>query len=294
MEIDVSMFDYVDFEDVADTDQKIGTLGDVVQLSDDISSHRFLESSSDLIRWQELMSYNAVLHDSMSESLVLTDEIYHCKGVADDFIQFFDSFFGNYHTLQDSLVLVETMDGSAGQGILDTLLFSEVMIGNSVVHRGFSDTITFNGNISGIKYNYHQPISPLPPPPPPPPPPANNVTFTSLFGLAPPVTFPAPKFGDSRTTNFKRINKTSRGDDIIISGEDNWHPTFLHKLEWEYLSERNLDKLRAFMKAHVGIPVSVHSHYGETWKVIFLRPDVEFSQVGRENRTVTLDMQIVQ
>lgn len=286
MSIDVSMFDYVDFVDVVDTDQKIGTWEDTIALSDSISSHRFTESFDDLIRYQDRMEYNASLVRTMTDTLPFSESIYWRQGHMTDLLQFFDVFSGNNHVLSDSLVFIETLTGNVGVALSDELGFSDSIQYDSVLHRTTADSLNFIGSISGFRFSYTIPVSPLPPPP-------NNVTLVSTIGLGS-VTLHAPKFGDSSTTNFKRVNKTSRGDDIIISGEPNWFPTFLHKLEFEYLSEEKCTKLRDFLRKHVGIPVNVTSHYGETWKVIFLRPEVEFSQVGRENRTLTLDMQIVQ
>lgn len=118
--------------------------------------------------------------------------------------------------------------------------------------------------------------------------------MSSIFG-GDVLVLPNPKLGDAHTINFKRINRTSRGNDLILDVPDaNWQPTFLHKYEWEYLKEDEIIRLKGFVARHVGIPVFVTGIYGESWKVIFLRPDLEFSQVGVENRAVTLDMQIVQ
>lgn len=123
-----------------------------------------------------------------------------------------------------------------------------------------------------------------------------SVRFISSLNAADTLSLPNPKLGDSHTINWKRINRTSRGNDLILDVPDaNWQPTFLHKYEWEYLKQTEEDALRGFVRRHVAIPVFLEGVYtNEYWKVIFLRPDTEFSQVGRENRTVTLDMQIVQ
>lgn len=123
-----------------------------------------------------------------------------------------------------------------------------------------------------------------------------SVTFTSSVNSADILKLPNPKFGDQHTINWKRINRTSRGNDLILDTPDaNWKPTFLHKYEWEYLLQLQENALRAFVGRHVGIPVFLEGVYtNEYWKVVFLRPDAEFAQVGRENRGVTLDMQIVQ
>lgn len=122
-----------------------------------------------------------------------------------------------------------------------------------------------------------------------------SITFVSSINGQDIIVMPNPKFGNNDTINFKRINRTSRGNDLIIDVPDaNWKPTLLHKYEWEYLGENKLNAMKAFVARNIGYPVFVASLYGPTWKVIFLRPDAEFAQVGVENRALTLDMQEVQ
>ena len=122
------------------------------------------------------------------------------------------------------------------------------------------------------------------------------VVLTSSLDSSDTITLDNPKLGNEDTINFHRIDRKTRGGDIILANPDpvNWQPTFLHKYEWEYLSEKDVTALKAFMGRDVAVPVFVTGIYGENWKVIFLRPDAEFAQPGRENRTITLDMQIVQ
>lgn len=122
------------------------------------------------------------------------------------------------------------------------------------------------------------------------------IKFTSFDNPLDFIELPNPKFGDTHTINFKRINRTSRGNDLILDVPDaNWTPVFMHRYDFEYLSDEKKLLFKAFVSRHVGLPVTVLGLYeDEEWKVIFLRPDMEFPQVGFENRTLSVDMQIVQ
>lgn len=119
------------------------------------------------------------------------------------------------------------------------------------------------------------------------------ISFLSPYGDT--IELPNPEFGDKDTINFKRVNRESRGNDLIIAGQAGWpSPTRLLNYEFQGLAEAKKELLKSFLARHVGIPVTLTDHYGVQWYVIFLRPDAEFSQVGVENRTVTLDMQVIQ
>lgn len=285
MEFDVDFFDFVNFTDEADTQTQIGTLAETLSLNDSMDGHYSVVSTTDLLTLDDSITFNAVYHFALADTLSFTDEIYHLRGTATDLLQLFDSFTGVV-PLNDFLDLEDMITGVDSTLYGDTVDLEDVISYNYITQQSLSDTFGFNDSFSGFVFNYTVPAVPIVTPLP-------TVVLTSTINLGS-VTLPAPEFGDSRTQNYKRINKVTRGDDIIISGEPNWFPTFLRKYEWTYLSEDKCIALRAFMKNHVGIPVSVLNHYGETMVVVFLRPDAEFSQVGRENRTVTLDMQVVE
>lgn len=120
------------------------------------------------------------------------------------------------------------------------------------------------------------------------------ITFTSTINPLDAMILPNPKFGDSHSIKFKRINRTSRGNDLILTNPDpaDWTPQFLEKYDFEYLSIWERDNFRAFVLRNLGVPVKVLGLYEtDTWTVIFIQPDAAFAQVGRENRTTSVDMQ---
>jgi hypothetical protein len=120
-----------------------------------------------------------------------------------------------------------------------------------------------------------------------------SIILTSSVDSRDHLTLPNPKFGDSNTINFKRINRETRGNDLILRGESGWLPTELLRWEWEYLRDNEKILLKAFIARNVGLPVYTVDHYGVARTVVFLKPETEFSQVGVDNRTAALDMQII-
>ena len=122
------------------------------------------------------------------------------------------------------------------------------------------------------------------------------IVFTSVINPTDTISLPNPKFGDAHSIHNKRINRTSRGNDLILRNPDpaDWTPTFLHKYDFEYLSRYERDAFYGFMQRNLGQPVTVNGLYeADNWTVLFIRPDNEFAHVGRENRVTSVDMQIV-
>jgi hypothetical protein len=116
------------------------------------------------------------------------------------------------------------------------------------------------------------------------------ITFEDQFGIT--IQLDNPKLADTDTLNFKRVNRETRGNDLIIADVGHF-TTELIRFEWEYMSEEKCAELRGFLRRNVGLPVTLTDHYAVEREVIYLRPDTEISQIGRENRTAILDMQVL-
>jgi hypothetical protein len=115
----------------------------------------------------------------------------------------------------------------------------------------------------------------------------------TLQGAHGSITLDNPKFGDTNTLVLNRILRETRGNDLVMKNVPGWTGTELMRWEWDYLTDQKLRTLRHFFEAHIGLVVQTTDHYGVVRNVLFLKPDAEFSQIGFDNRTFTLDMQVL-
>lgn len=119
-------------------------------------------------------------------------------------------------------------------------------------------------------------------------------SLTSTQNTSDTLQLDNPAFNNSDTVNLNRINRQSRGLDLIVSSESGWTPFFNRRYNWIYMSEDKRNSLIQFMLRNTGFPVTWVDMYGNSYNVVILNQDAQVAQVGRENRTVTLDMQEVQ
>jgi hypothetical protein len=102
-----------------------------------------------------------------------------------------------------------------------------------------------------------------------------------------------PDFNDSESITYKRLNKTTRGNTPIIVGIAGWFPKKARKVTFSYLCEKETDRIRAFWRRNAGLPVTLTDIYEEERTVILQNPEFEMANVGRFNRTITLDLYVL-
>lgn len=117
-----------------------------------------------------------------------------------------------------------------------------------------------------------------------------EVTFTD--GIIT-ITLHCPDFNDTESTTYKRLNKVSRGNTPIITGIAGWLPRKARKMTFSYLKEIETDRIRAFWRRNAGLPVTLTDIYGDVRTVILQNPEFEMANVGRFNRTITLDLYVL-
>jgi hypothetical protein len=294
-----SMLDLVSLTDQITSTTKIGALGDAFSFAEGISCNFKFSSFLDTVAFADRidLASGRLINVNWSDVISWLEETHprsHIESLSDVFYMIDWFVIPNIYQLNDTLVFTDTFSVIAATALSDQLVFTDTLTLNGNLSKVFSDTLTLNDAFTGFVNLPWKPLYPVVDPfmdgwagcdP-------SNITMTDPDGVT--IGLPMPKFGNNETINFKRVNKTSRGNDIIIRSIPGWQSEFLQRFEWDYLSEAQKDRLKLFVSKNVGRPVDVAGIYGEVWKVIFLRPDTEFSQVGRENRTVTIDMQKVE
>ncbi len=107
------------------------------------------------------------------------------------------------------------------------------------------------------------------------------------------ITLPSPDFGDSESFEYTRVNKKSRGGDLIIFRDPNWPKTRVYKKHWPYLSQELRSKFLLFLRNHLGKQLTMVDHEGNTKTVVVRTPDAEFSEPARTLHSVELEFEEV-
>lgn len=177
----------------------------------------------------------------------------------------------------DVLTLVDSATVSQSKTVTSTLVLTDsatCVLENAV---SASDGLTLKDTAGAYLSNPWKEVAP--------PEVASYYELISSVNSLDKVRLPSPKFGNSNTVTYKRINRESRGNALIIEGYPEWKPERLQRFEFDYMCPGQAHKLFEFMKRHVGLPI-----YADGVLVLLNKPDAELSQIGRQNRTIILDM----
>lgn len=285
----MDIVDLLEFVDTVDCQLKYAAIDDQLFFFEQLKCNRVSATVSETLTFIEQIRVQKFLNVRVTDYLGFEDRVVPrvLFGVVSDTLVFTD-FPKRIPGINDKLVFIDSVSGFTSSFPSDRLVFVESL--NVKIQRSpaVNESLGFYDSVSA--YVANKPWFPIIEP----------------FGLAETggirltrqsrvVDLPAPKFGDVDTLTLKRINRTSRGNSLIVSKVPTWWNKTLKRFEWDYLKPSVFDDLQSFLNVNVGKPVLINGIYtsDHTFFVIFLKPEAEYSQIGRENYTVILDMQVV-
>lgn len=100
-----------------------------------------------------------------------------------------------------------------------------------------------------------------------------------------------PDFDDTYRYEFTRIDRRSRGGDILISRDPIWPDNKTFKIAFSYLNEEEINKLHAFMEESLGKTIRYLNYDSVEWEGYITNPQTESAQVGRANYSIAIEFQ---
>jgi hypothetical protein len=288
----VSADDVLIFADMAFSNIRAETLEDTVSFADGIFSNFKYFQISELLRLNDMafFSYgikNVAISDSLSFSEILIPRSYSVS--ASDFLILQDVLSKPpAGSVVDLLSLLDLAAVAWSRGLdRDILTFTDTMLVKIFGNKILLDALSFSGAFSAALIN--RAILDTP---------SGYVAPTTglkvyLQDNVETLTIDNPDFGDSDTVNYKRINRDIRGYTHIIQGISGWLPRKTKKMVFTYLKESEANNIVAFWRRNAGRPVTLTDMYGTTYNVILQNPEFEVAQVGRFNRTLTMDFYVL-
>lgn len=274
----MQLLDFLNLQDSLTVNKVM--LVDVLSITDSISTNVTLNSILESLSLVDSLEMTRNSVQILSDTLVLTDRM--VREV--HFVDFTDHLFiydllSKVPTLQEKLTISDSLVAAKALGFRDNLGLVDSLSFETTRLLSLFDILVVQDRV------FAQASLPLPAP-------STEITFTDLSGQT--LVLDNPKFANTNTIEFKRINRNSRGNDLILKGFSTWEPKFLQRYEWDYIQPLLLKSAMDFVVRNVGLPVTIEGLYAEVKTVLLIKPDVEFSQIGRENHTFILDMQETQ
>jgi len=105
------------------------------------------------------------------------------------------------------------------------------------------------------------------------------------------VTVMSPDFDNTEALQFTRVNKKTRGGDLIIFRDPQWPKSMTLTYTWKYLSMKDRDNLMNFVANTVGQVFNLLDYEGNNHSVYIKNPDTDFSRQQKQFSQVRLDFE---
>lgn len=100
-----------------------------------------------------------------------------------------------------------------------------------------------------------------------------------------------PDFGNKDSVESRRINRKTRGGDLIVMRDTIWPVTEILEMTFSYLKESQVNAIVEFLRMTLGQQVGLVDYEGRAWTGIILTPSESISTQGRDNIQVTIQFQ---
>lgn len=176
----------------------------------------------------------------------------------------------------------QTVTGNGCRAVKSTLQFNQT-VGVAMVR---TRTITQNpGLLSGVSAWIADP---------------NFNYLNPTFTVVPQVRFKygdyqfyirKPDFDDSYRYDFTRINRRSRGGDLLIARDPIWPSTKSFSVRFTFLSQSEIDLLLYFMKLSLGKRCRYLNYDNVEWEGFITNPQTQAQAIGRGNNGITIEFE---
>lgn len=115
--------------------------------------------------------------------------------------------------------------------------------------------------------------------------------LTMTFGSRT-ITLRNPDFGNKHGIEVRRIQRKTRGGDLIVVRDPAWAKTSFFDYKFSFLTQDKLSELLAFMKETLGQIITITDHEGFVRQGIIISPSDPVSQEGREDYQAGFKVQV--
>lgn len=117
-----------------------------------------------------------------------------------------------------------------------------------------------------------------------------TAVFQMVFG-ATTLVLRNPDFGNEEQMAYQRINRRSRGGDLIVYADPNWPKPKTQKYTISNLSETQKEEFISFVDLSLGGLITLTDHHNRQWTGFIATPDLEITHVGICNYSISFEFE---
>lgn len=114
--------------------------------------------------------------------------------------------------------------------------------------------------------------------------------LTLSFGVKT-VSLPDPDFGNDESIKYRKIQRETRGKELIIGPATGYTKTNRYSYSFSWLTETQAQDLRDFVKGTLGQIVTLVDFEGNTYTGFIITPAISFSEPNRCNITTKFEFE---
>jgi len=107
------------------------------------------------------------------------------------------------------------------------------------------------------------------------------------------LTLRSPEWGDTESLEYTRVNRRTRGGDLIIFRDENWPKAQLFRLTFSLLKDEK-EKVFNLIRRSLGKNIIFTDHEGYSWTGIITNPETPITKDNRYGETVVIEFQVVE
>lgn len=93
--------------------------------------------------------------------------------------------------------------------------------------------------------------------------------------------FRRPIMGNKDDISFQRVNRKTRGGDLILFRDNMWPKTEVLDLTFDFDTDVEGHRLLQFIRATTGVNIHYRDHENRLWYGVIQNPDTELVAAGR-------------
>lgn len=189
-----------------------------------------------------------------------------------------------FEEIGSDLVLGQDVSGERANAPKGILELTQEALGQLVRTRQVSHTLSLQSHVNHylFKRDYYVLPTPLPPAP--------DASVQFIYdGIT--IALPRPEIGNTLTLNFTRVNRRTRGGDLVIYSDEQWPKTKTLNLTFAWLKPEQKTALLKMMQDTVGRELVYEDHYGFVWDGFIMTPAAKVTQESLNNKQVSIDFQ---
>lgn len=106
------------------------------------------------------------------------------------------------------------------------------------------------------------------------------------------LRLPSPEFDNSDKLDYARINRKTRGGDLIVFRDESWPKTEILSMKFTGMDQAKVRKLLDFIKLTLGQTIHLVDHNGTGWDGVIITPGGNVAQPGVKDFTAGFDIQV--